>query len=55
MAQMVYFPVMEAKESLSFIGNTMAADNLAMQGAKASAVIVLAWFAWIFRFQHCKG
>ena len=26
--------------------NTIAADNLVMQGARASAAMILTWFSW---------
>ena len=37
-----------------FMVNTMAADNLATQGARASAAMVLTYFSWYIWLRHQK-
>ena len=46
---------MEIKDHLSCTVNTLVSDDLAIQGAKASAVMVLISSAWIFQVQPQKG
>ena len=43
------------RSQLSHIVNTMAADDLATRGARASAAMVLTKFSGIFWLQHQKG
>ena len=56
MAQVVeIFPYGKIREPVYPIVNTMAADDLAMQGARASIAMVLHYFIKIFWPQLQKG